>query len=144
MGEVKDRHLTILDATNGEVRHRLGLEGHATSLAFEKDGKQHSFAVSGGGRFFVDEIFFIEDPRELYSHWTDEDWVKIEAHRVEAGMSEFQIVFALGFGEIIEQRAGGKYRVVEYRGGVEHGVAPVRVRYTEGVSTAVEPIEEPE
>ena len=88
----------------------------------------------------MDEIFLIQDPRELYSHWPDEDWTKIEAHEVEVGMSEFQVAFALGFGEIVEQRAGGKYKAVEYQGGIDHGVAPVRVRFSEGVSTAVEPI----
>ena len=43
-------------------------------------------------------MFFIEDPHELYKHWPAEVWQKIDAHEVQAGMSELQASFAIGMG----------------------------------------------
>ena len=45
-----------------------------------------------------DEIFFIEDPRELYKHWSTEVWEAVDEHRVLPGMNELQTSFALGLG----------------------------------------------
>ncbi len=47
---------------------------------------------------YIDEIFFIEDPRELYKHWPADVWQKIDAHEVQSGMSELQASFAVGLG----------------------------------------------
>ncbi len=115
--------------------------GGQARIAFQKDGREYSFAVSGGGRYFVDEIFFIKDPRELYAHWSEEEWEKIGRHEVEAGMSEFQITFALGFGIIVQQSSNGKIKVVEYTGGVDNGLEGVRVEYRNGVAQAIETVE---
>lgn len=122
------------------VPTRVYESGGQARLAFQNGGKEYSFAISGGGRFFVDEVFFIEDPRELYSHWSEEDWAKIEAHEVEPGMSEFQIVFARGFGQTVEQNSTGSFRVVEYEGGADDGLDPVRVTYRNGVAEEIERI----
>ena len=43
-------------------------------------------------------MFFIEDPHDLYKHWPAEVWQKIDAHEVQAGMSELQASFAIGMG----------------------------------------------
>jgi hypothetical protein len=58
---------------------------------FEVEGK--SYAVPIGAekgsdfRIYSDDIFFIEDPHELYKHWPADVWRKIDAHEVQAGMS---------------------------------------------------------
>lgn len=122
---------------------RVFESGGQTRIAFEKGGSEYSFAISGGGRFFVDDVFFIEDPRELFSHWTDEDWAKIEAHQVEPGMSEYQIVFSQGFGGTVQSNKTGSFRVVEYTSGQDAGIPPVRVTYSGNVAQEVEPIETP-
>lgn len=44
------------------------------------------------------DIFFLEDPHGLYKHWPAEVWQKIDAHEVQAGMSELQASFAIGVG----------------------------------------------
>ena len=53
-----------------------------------------------GGDFknYSDDIFFIEDPRDLYKHWPADVWKEIDAHEVQAGMSELQASFAIGLG----------------------------------------------
>jgi hypothetical protein len=43
-----------------------------------------------------DEIFFYDDPHQLYSHWGAETWAHIDKHEVVPGMSENQAMMALG------------------------------------------------
>ena len=43
-----------------------------------------------------DEIFFYDDPHELYKHWGAETWAHIDKHEVVPGMSENQAMMALG------------------------------------------------
>ena len=68
-------------------------------------------------RFYFDEMFFLKDPRELYSHWRQEAWEAVGRGEVQEGMSETQISFAVGFGRLLskETAATGGDRVVEFR-----------------------------
>ena len=43
-----------------------------------------------------DEIFFYDDPHELYKHWGAETWAHIDKHEAVPGMSENQAMMALG------------------------------------------------
>ena len=88
--------------------------------------------------FVVDELFFIEDPREIFKHWTAADWEKIEAHKVEPGMTEYQITSAIGGGGLIPSLSSAKRRVVDYKLCALDGIPPVRVYYDEGVAERVE------
>jgi hypothetical protein len=49
-------------------------------------------------KIYSDDIFFIQDPHELYKHWPAEVWKAIDAHQVQQGMSELQASFAVGLG----------------------------------------------
>jgi hypothetical protein len=69
---------------------------------FALDGK--SYAVPVGAeqgsdfRLRTDDIFFLEDPHDLYKHWPADVWQKIDAHEVQQGMSELQAISAIGIG----------------------------------------------
>jgi hypothetical protein len=69
---------------------------------FSLEGRPYAVpigAVKGGDfKVYTDQIFFLEDPRELYKHWPADVWSKIEAHEVQPGMSELQASFAIGLG----------------------------------------------
>jgi hypothetical protein len=69
---------------------------------FELEGKPYvvPIGVENGGdyKIYSDDIFFIQDPHELYKHWTAEVWKAIDGHEVRPGMSELQVGFALGMG----------------------------------------------
>jgi hypothetical protein len=71
-------------------------------LVFTKDGDAKMYAAPVGYKqlgqytFFSDEIFFYEDPHELYQHWGTEVWKAVDAHRATLGMSEHQVQIALG------------------------------------------------
>ncbi|MCG8648585.1 MAG: hypothetical protein MI861_02055, partial [Pirellulales bacterium] len=97
-------------------------------------------AISAGGRFYVDELFFIEDPRELFDDWPPEVWEKVAAHQVEPGMSEYQAAFALGVGIVRESSKDGRFRVVEYSACEKAGVKPVVIRYVDGDADTITPL----
>ncbi len=98
---------------------------------FEKDG--HSYAVpigfesDGQYKIYSDEMFYIEDPHELYKHWPADVWQAVEQHQVKPGMNELQADFAVGMGipdpgatteeKTVRYPNGGKPLVVTYRDG---------------------------
>jgi hypothetical protein len=107
-------------------------------LEFERGGKRCAVAIASGETFYVDEIFLIQDPREVYKDWTPEAWRKIETGQVEPGMTENQITFAAGYGVLVRglSGTGDAYRVVDHAAGEKK----YRVTYEYGVATAVEPL----
>jgi hypothetical protein len=52
----------------------------------------------------------------LYQHWPAEVWEKVDAHQVQAGMSELQCSFAIGLGV---PQGSGDYgaRTLQYANG---------------------------
>jgi len=50
----------------------------------------------GSYTFYTDEIFFYDDPHELYKYWGPEVWKAIDEHQVILGMSEREVQMALG------------------------------------------------
>ncbi|HTC48674.1 MAG TPA: hypothetical protein VK722_15215 [Candidatus Aquilonibacter sp.] len=103
---------------------------------FQKDG--HDFAVpigfenEGQYKIYSDEMFYVEDPHELYKHWPAEVWQDIQQHEVKPGMDELQADFAVGMGvpdagassdeKTVRYPNGGKPLVVTYSGGKATGV----------------------
>jgi hypothetical protein len=71
-------------------------------LVFTRANDPKEFAVPVGYRqagqytFYTDEIFFYDDPHELYKHWGPEIWKSVDAHQVTLGMNERQVELALG------------------------------------------------
>lgn len=98
---------------------------------FEKDGKMFSVpigTVKGGNyQIYSDEMFYIQDPRELYKHWPAEVWKDIDQHQIKPGMNEFQIGFAIGMG-IPEPQNDPDVKTVNY----PNGGKPVSVTYRNG------------
>jgi hypothetical protein len=71
-------------------------------LVFTKPGDTKEYAVPVGYRegkdytFYTDEIFFYDDPHQLYKHWGPEIWKAVDAHQVILGMNERQVELSLG------------------------------------------------
>jgi len=51
---------------------------------------------AGQYTFYLDEIFFYDDPHELYKHWGPEIWKAVDSHQIILGMNERQVQLALG------------------------------------------------
>jgi len=54
------------------------------------------YKEGGQYTFYTDEIFFYDDPHDLYKHWGPEIWKAVDAHQVILGMNERQVELALG------------------------------------------------
>ncbi len=92
--------LDITDVVTGVTPRTPGTK--QILAVFHLNGKAYAVPVGaekdGDFKFYGSEIFFIEDPRELYKHWPGDVWKAIDEHRVQPGMSELQTSFALGAG----------------------------------------------
>jgi hypothetical protein len=103
--------------------------------AFEKDG--HSFAVpigfesEGQYKIYSDEMFYVEDPHDLYKFWPAEVWQSIAQHEVKPGMDELQADFAIGMG--VPDAGSSEDKTVRY----PNGGKPLVVTYREGKAAEV-------
>ncbi|MFB3813778.1 MAG: hypothetical protein ACE14L_06665 [Terriglobales bacterium] len=117
----------------GEVR----VAQREVMAVFEKNGKTYAvpIGVEQGGNYTIsaDEIFYIQDPLELYKHWPRDVWDAIEQHRVIADMSELQAAFAVGMG--ITESTQGDIKVVRYA----NGGRPLKVTFAQGRAVSVTP-----
>jgi hypothetical protein len=71
---------------------------------FHREGERRDYAVPAGikqgGEYSMrlDDMFFFEDPHELYKHWPKDFWQAIAQHEAKPGMSETAVSLALGVG----------------------------------------------
>lgn len=98
---------------------------------FDKDGHDYAvpigFESDGQYKIYSDEMFYIEDPHQLYKHWPLDIWQAVDQHEVKPGMNELQADFAIGMGvpdpgatseeKTVHYPNGGKPLVVTYRDG---------------------------
>jgi hypothetical protein len=98
---------------------------------FEKDAKMYAvpigFEADQQYKIYSDEMFFVEDPRDLYKHWPADVWQAVEKHEVKPGMNEMQADFAIGMGvpdagdtsyeKTVHYPNGGKPLVIVYHEG---------------------------
>ncbi|HEY1678496.1 MAG TPA: hypothetical protein VGG04_12350 [Candidatus Sulfotelmatobacter sp.] len=106
---------------------------------FQKDEKDYAVSIGIEGEnneyeIYSDDLFFIEDPHELYKHWSTEIWQAVDHHEVKPGMNDLQVDFAVGMGipdsggsaddRTVKYSNGGKPLVVVFRNGKVAEVSP--------------------
>jgi hypothetical protein len=105
---------------------------------FDQDGKTYAVPIGlqegSDFTFYADEMFFYEDPHELYNFWPAETWQAIERHEITRGMNEYQVAFSVGMGvpqaggdsgqKAVNYPNGGKPLVVTYRNGEAIDIKP--------------------
>jgi hypothetical protein len=98
---------------------------------FQNEGKTYAvpigFEADEQYTIYSDEMFFVEDPHDLYKHWPADVWQAVERHEVKPGMNEMQADFAIGMGvpdagdisyeKTVRYPNGGKPVVVVYHDG---------------------------
>jgi hypothetical protein len=114
-----------------------GSSGQRQVLAvFQKNGKSYAVpvgSVTGGDyQIYADEMLYIQDPHELYKHWTADTWGAIEQHQVKPGMNELQADFAIGMG-IPERSSDPQVKTVNY----PNGGKPMSITYRDGKAAEV-------
>ncbi len=122
----------VLDHTPGSISQKQVM------AVFEKNGKRYAFpiGVENNGTFTIysDEMLFIQDPRELYQHWSADTWKAIDNHEVKPGMNELQAFFAIGMGTP-EGSGTSNPRIVDF----PNNGHPLRITFTDGKATDIQP-----
>lgn len=105
---------------------------------FDNGGKSYATPIGNeNGRefkLFSDDMFFIEDPHQLYNHWSAGIWQAIDQHQVKAGMTELQVDFAIGIG-LLEPGGDETDRTLDY----PNGGKPLTISFHDGKATEVKP-----
>jgi hypothetical protein len=126
--DIKD---VALDRTPGSTTQKQVL------AIFEKDGKRYSVPIgiddAGNFKIYSDEMFFIQNPHDLYKHWSPEMWKAIDNHEVKPGMNEIQATFAIGMGAP-EGTGLGNPRIVNF----PNNGHPVRITFNNGKATDIQ------
>jgi len=107
---------------------------------FRQDGRDYAFSVgaekAGDMRLYIDDMVYIEDPRQLYGHWSADVWDAVSRHQVKPGMNQLQASFAVGVGHA--GPGGMDNRTVRY----PNGGHPLEVTYEEGRAVTVKALSE--
>jgi hypothetical protein len=107
---------------------------------FEKAGEPGTFAAAFGTNtgddftFTANDLFFFDDPHELYKHWPADTWSAINQHEAKPGMNELQAGFALGAAMNVDPGDYGN-RTVEF---INAG-KPVTVVFAKNKAVTVTP-----
>ncbi len=54
------------------------------------------FLAGADSKFYCDDIFYYDDPHQLYKHWPPDVWQAVDQHQPKPGMNELQVSMALG------------------------------------------------
>lgn len=84
------------------------------------DPKEYATAIGfikgSDSTYFCDQIFYYDDPHQMYSFWGPEVWAAVDRHQPIAGMNELQTAMALGIIQQSESSDIGN-RTVDYDAG---------------------------
>ena len=106
---------------------------------FQKEGKPYAVPIGyqsavGVYKIYSDEMFYIQDPRDLYKHWPTDVWQAVEQHQVKPGMNEMQADFAIGMG--VPDAGDTAYEKTER---YPRGGKPLVIAYHEGRAAEIKP-----
>jgi hypothetical protein len=126
--------LEIKDVVTDTTPHTAHLQ--QVMAVFEQEGKTYAVPIGSqtgdSYQIYSDEMFFIQDPRELYKHWPADVWKAIEQHQIKPGMNEFQAYFSIGMG-VPERSSDPAVKTVRY----PNGGKPVTVTFRDGMAAEI-------
>lgn len=126
--------LEIKDVVTDTAPESGGL--HQIMAIFDLDGKTYAVqigTVEGKDyKFYSDSMFFIEDPHDLYKHWSADMWDAVSRHEIKPGMNELQADFAVGMGTP-DRQEDPAWKTVHY----PNGGKSLTVTYHNGKATVV-------
>lgn len=84
------------------------------------DPKEYATAIGfvkgADSTYFCDQIFYYDDPHQMYNYWGPKLWAAIDQHQPIAGMNELQTAMALGVVQQSDSQDIGN-RTVDYNAG---------------------------
>jgi len=87
--------------------------------------------TAGQEGYYVDMLFFYDDPHTIYDYWPKDVWTAIEAHQVKPGMSELETRLAIGQKVHVDGDREGDRTVTYDVNGKSYDVTYVKNRATE-------------
>ncbi len=87
------------------------------------DSKEYATAIGtidgNDSTFYCDNVFYYDDPHQMYKFWPADIWKAIDQHQPKTGMNELQTSMALG---VMQQSDSSDYgnRTVSYDTGGKH------------------------
>lgn len=110
----------------------------AIMAVFENEGKSYAVQIGvlseGEYKIYSDAMFFVQDPHELFKHWSAEVWQSVDKHEVKTGMNEFQAVFSIGMGRP-DSQTDPSWKTVHY----PNGGNPLAITFHEGKAVEIKP-----
>jgi hypothetical protein len=105
---------------------------------FKQAGRSYATPIAnesyGDLKFYSDDMFFIEDPHQLYKHWPADIWQAIDQHQVKPGMNELQADFAIGIG-LLDSSSGSTDKTLNY----PNGGNPITISFRDGKAAEIRP-----
>lgn len=90
------------------------------------------YKQGGEYTFYTDELFFYDDPHQLYAHWGPKVWAAVDGHRAELGMTEAEVQMALGqVSKSVSEDYGNRMVVYDNQG------HPKAVTFVKNKATAI-------
>jgi hypothetical protein len=86
-------------------------------FTMQGDEKEYATAIGyiqgSDSTYYCDDIFYYDDPHQMYKHWPAEVWQAVDQHQAKPGMNELQVAMALG---VIQDSDSSNYgnRTVHY------------------------------
>jgi hypothetical protein len=99
------------NSNSEEIAPGVRTHSEQVLIVFHSDGEMKTYAAAIGSNrggdytLYINDTFYIEDPHQLYKHWTRDIWNAIDQHQAKPGMNELQVGIALGAG--VPQGGGG-------------------------------------
>ncbi len=117
--EIKDIALAKAPAS---IASRIPLGDKQVYAVFEMPGDPRQYATAIGSMqgtdstYYCDDIFYYDDPHQMYKHWPADVWQAVDQHQPKPGMNELEVAMALG---VIQQSDSSSYgnRTVHYDAG---------------------------
>jgi hypothetical protein len=126
--------LHVREVLTGRTRYGRGVFLAFDTSAGERAIQIGSLDAAGAPDLQLDNMFFFDDPHQLYSHWSKDVWDLVDRHEVKTGMNMLQAQYSLGVGKL-ENGEGGNATMIFPRGGraLEVAFSGGKVAHTESV-----------
>lgn len=87
------------------------------------DPKEYATAIGtiqgNDSTYYCDNVFYYDDPHQMYKFWPSDIWQAVDQHQPKAGMTELEVAMALGVMQRSDSSNSGN-RTVDYDAGGKH------------------------
>ena len=98
------------------------------------DAKEYATAIGTikgtDETYYCDQMFYYDDPHQMYKHWPADVWQAVDQHQPKPGMSELQVAMALGTIQQSDSSDMGNRTVTYDAGGKKWSVSFVKDKAT--------------